>query len=85
MTSFVFTGKAVVEGIHFQRKYLIALAKEQGHAVHKKVTEATDYLISDHSVLDAVGHKTKKLAVYMKTSHTLRITTAQFLGKMGFL
>lgn len=85
MSSFAFSGPAIVKGIHFERKKLIALAKEQGHTVHKKVRTSTDYLVCNNGI--PLNKAPKKFRDYMSqyNTHTLRINTELFLIKMGFL
>lgn len=86
MYKFVFTGPAMVNGLHIERKFLIALAKEQGHQVQNKVDNTTDYLVMDGDIL-GFEKGTKKLKAYMKPGNvnTMRITSNRFLKKMGFL
>lgn len=83
MSTFAFTGPAVVNGLHLERKHLIALAQEQGHAVHKHVTNNTDYLVcrEEHPP------NTVKFRCYLTldNTHTLRISPERFLKKMNFL
>lgn len=88
MSSFAFSGPAIVNGIHFERKKLIALLKEQGHIAHKKVRPHTDYLVCDTEVFTAeVVKGSKKFKDYMSpnNTHTLRLNTETFLIRMGFL
>jgi hypothetical protein len=82
---FAFTGPAIVKGIHYERRYLIALAKEQGHQVQNKVDLTTDFLVGD--LHQSLISGTKKYKSYMKQEnvHTLRISSEAFLKKMGFL
>ena len=78
---FAFTGPAVVDGIHYERQHLIALACEKGHQVQKKVDSNTDYLVKGE-----VTHKTHKLKEAKSGLHAVGIITPkQFLQKMGFL
>lgn len=85
MSSFAFSGPAIVKGIHFERKKLIALAKEQGHTVHKKVRSSTDYLVCNSTI--SQSKLSKKFLDYMSpnNTHTLRLNTETFLIRMGFL
>lgn len=87
--NFVFTGPAIVNGLHLERKYLIALAEEKGHKVQKSVTLATDYIVCDPSKFTGTM-KTKKIkdAVNIAISWPKNIKTINyevFLKKMGFL
>lgn len=74
-----FTGPAIVRGTHFERKHLIALAKEKGHMVQARVDATTDILVKG-----AVPHHTKKMnSAYKHTVVTY--TPEDFLKAMGFL
>lgn len=79
--NFVFTGPAVVDGIHYERLALIQLANEKGHHVQKKVDDTTDFLVKGE-----IKHKTVKFKEAKSGLHTVCIITPKkFLQKMGFL
>lgn len=87
--NFVFTGPAIVNGLHLERKYLIALAEEKGHKVQKSVTLETDYIVCDPGKFTG-KMRTKKVkdAVNIAVSGAKSIKTMnyeKFLKKMGFL
>lgn len=88
--NFVFTGPAIVNGLHLERKYLIALASEKGHKVQKSVTSETDFIVCD-PIKFTKKMKTKKITDAMKLAGASSVPTIKtmdyekFLKKMGFL
>ena len=85
--NFVFTGPAVVNGIHFEREHLVALAKEQGHTVGTKIRCNTPNFGLTFLVANLDFLKKKKTVKYQTATinHVTIITPEEFLKKMGFL
>jgi NAD-dependent DNA ligase len=79
--NFVFTGPAKVEGLHFERKHLIALAREKGHKVQQKMWFDTDYLVANPESLKKNTLKTRQAKLLQKKV----ITPAEFLKLMDML
>lgn len=82
MMRIVFTGPAKVEGIHLERKHLIALANSRGHQVQNKVDATTDWLVCSDEFINQ--RTSAKLRAYGASARTQRITPAQFLDKMNY-
>jgi hypothetical protein len=90
---FAFTGPAQVDGRHYERKYLIALACENGHQIQKRVDHSTDYLVvntSNFFLGSSIGAPIlkKPLTVKMQRAtynETPVITPRTFLQMMGYL
>lgn len=84
---FVFTGPAMVDGIHFKRDNLVQLAEEKGHQVSKSVKPGVDFLVVDEDFV--VNHATKTSATTkMRDSAKYqipRMTPRKFLELVGFL
>ena len=76
-----FTGPAIVNGIHLERKLLIDLAKEKGHTVHNRVDSTTDLLVCNYEFLEK--RKTTKVdnAAFFGTTIT---SPHNFLQHMGY-
>lgn len=79
---FAFTGPAQVDGSHYERRYLIALAREKGHQIQKRVDEKTNYLVCNG--IHIVQQKTRKCQVG-EALGAVRITPKRFLQMMGYL
>ena len=78
-----FTGPAIVNGLHFERTHLIALAEEKGHHVDKSVRHNTNFL-----VVGGTDLYEPKITSKLKKAITLgvpRISVEAFLEDMDFI
>jgi hypothetical protein len=86
---FCFTGPAIVNGMHIERKYLIDLAVEKGHVVQSKVDTTTDFLVRGTLKIPTIKSQTASKMVWNghkvgKTAPKV-ISPEDFLKKMGYL
>jgi NAD-dependent DNA ligase len=77
----VFTGPAKVEGLHLERKYLVALARDKGHEVQTKVDASTDWLVTNEEF--TAKRCTRKMLAASQNKVT-RISPAEFLKQMDY-
>lgn len=77
-----FTGPAIVDGIHLERKHLVALAESKGHTVQSKIDAHTDCLVCCDEYF--IMRSTAKLRAYGQSQRTERITPAEFLKRMDY-
>lgn len=85
----VFTGPAKVEGLHIERKHLVALAVEKGHKVQNKVDTTTDILVIGAGIVNKPPSEwTSKVraavACVACSQHVKMVSPQQFLELMGY-
>lgn len=77
-----FTGSAKVEGLHFERKHLIALAKEKGHHVDAHLDGGTNLVVQGEP---KPGHPPTQKAQMAEKLGIEVVTPQKFLTLMGYL
>lgn len=96
ITDVCFSGTAIVNGLHIERKYLIQLAKERGCHVHKRVsTEGNHHgkfpfktlicIVPDDVATMKVQFKTKKINACISNFNCHFLSVSSFLNSCGVI